>query len=527
MDRGGDPGARPRGGAKVKLRIGVWALGLYLFLGFAVLWPLAAVIRRGLGPGLARALADPYYWGRFLWSLEYGLLASLLVIALALPLAYALRYRFPGRALLVALLGVPFVMPTIVVAAGFLALVGPRGLLGVDLSGTVFVLVWASVFYNLGMAARILHGLLARTGEGLEAAARTLGATPFRAFRRVTLPLLWPGILAAGGLTFVYTFASFGVPLLLGGYRYATLEVEVYRLLAYQLDFAGASALVLWQAAVLALVSAGYLWAGGRIAGGLQPGEPRALAPGAARWLSALLWMGFFLVTAPLWALLLESLRGPEGFGLGNYLRLLSGGDGVPLGQALANTLRFSLGALLLAAPVGLAYALAAARGSRLADLAGLVPLFVSPVSLGVGYLLAYPRLRASALVLVLAYATLAYPLFARSVVPALRGLAPELLEAAATLGAGPFRRLLRVELPLVRPALLSGAALALASAIGEFGATMLLVRPEWTTLTIAIYQRLGRPGIANYGEAMAMSVLLAALSGLLFAAFAKGAELG
>ena len=508
--------------------MGLSALVLGLYLGTAVLWPLAAVIRRGLGPGFFETLSDPYYWGRLLWSLEYGLLASLLVVALALPLAYALRFRFPGRPALVALLGVPFVLPTIVVAAGFLALVGPRGALGVDLSGTVVVLVWAAVLYNLGMAARILHGLLARSGEALEAAARTLGASPLRAFLRVTLPLLWPGILAAGGLTFLYTFASFGVPLLLGGYRYATLEVEIYRLLAYELDFPRASALVLWQAAVLALVSTGYLWAGRRIAGGLLPGPPRPLPLGQAWALSVLLWTGFLAVVSPLLALFFVSLQTPSGIGLGNYLRLLAGGGGtVSFFEALWNTLRFSASALLLAAPVGLAYALVAARGSRFADLAGLVPLFLSPVSLGVGYLLAYPRLRASALVLVLAYATLAYPLFARSVVPALRGLAPELLEAAATLGAGPVRRLFRVELPLVRPALLAGASLAFASAIGEFGATLLLVRPEWTTLTVAIYERLSRPGLANYGEAMAMSVLLAALSGLLFFAFAKGAELG
>ncbi len=527
MDRGGDSGQIPSGGEKVKLRTGPWALVLYLFLGFAVLWPLAAVFRRGLGPGLVQALADTYYWGRFLWSLEYGLLASLLVIALAMPLVYALRYRFPGRALFVALLGVPFVMPTIVVAAGFLALVGPRGLLGVNLEGTVTVLVWASLFYNLGMAARILHGLLARSGGDLEAAARTLGASPWRAFLRVTLPLLGPGILAAGGLTFVYTFASFGVPLLLGGYRYATLEVEIYRLLAYELDFSGASALVLWQVAVLALVSGGYLWAGRRLTGGLAPGALAPLPPRQARALAAVLWGGLLVVAAPMLALALESLQTPTGPGFGNYLRLLTGDDGVGLSAAIWNTLRFSVGALLLAAPVGLVYALAAARGSRAADLAGLLPLFVSPVSLGVGYLLAYPKLRASAFILVLAYATLAYPLFARSVIPALRGLAPELLEAAATLGAGPWRRLFRVELPLVRPALLSGAALALASAVGEFGATMLLVRPEWTTLTIAIYQRLGRPGLANYGEAMAMSMLLAVVAGLLFFAFARGAELG
>jgi len=164
-----------------------------LFLLGALLYPLSRVAALGAGPGFFEVLADPYYWGRLLWSLEYGLVSAAAVLLLAVPLAYGLGYAFPGRAAWVALAGVPFVLPTLVVAAGFLALVGPRGLLGVNLVGTPIVLVWASVFYNLGFAARILHGLLARAGQELEAAARTLGAGPFRAFLRVTLPVLAPG----------------------------------------------------------------------------------------------------------------------------------------------------------------------------------------------------------------------------------------------------------------------------------------------------------------------------------------------
>jgi len=507
------------------------ALALFLlFLLGALLYPLARVFALGAGPGFFQVLSDPYYWGRLLWSLEYGLISATVVVLLAVPVAYGLGYAFPGRALWVAFAGVPFVLPTIVVAAGFLALVGPRGLLGVNLVGTPFVLVWASVFYNLGFAARILHGLLARAGGELEAAARTLGAGPFRAFLRVTLPVLLPGILAAGGLTFLYTFASFGVPLLLGGYRYATLEVEIYRLLAYELDFPRASALVLWQVLVLALVSLGYLWAARRMAGELAPGAPRPLSGPGRVLLAGLLWGGLFLLLLPALALLAASFQGPEGWGFGNYLRLLRAEESYfapSLGMALKNTLLFATASLLLALPAGLFYALSARRGGFSVELLGLLPLFVSPVSLGVGYLLAYPVLRAHAFILILAYATLGYPLFARALLPALRGLSEELLGAAATLGAGPWRRLLRVELPLVRPALLAGAALALASAIGEFGATMLLVRPEWATLTVAIYERLAKPGLANYGEAMAMSVVLMAASGLLFFAFARGSELG
>ena len=89
----------------------------------------------------------------------------------------------------------------------------------------------------------------------------------------------------------------------------------------------------------------------------------------------------------------------------------------------------------------------------------------------------------------------------ARALLPALRGLPPSLLQAARVLGAGPFRAFLRVELPLLLPALSSGTALALAALLGEFGASLVLWRPEWTTLALAIYERLGRPGEGPFRE--------------------------
>jgi thiamine transport system permease protein len=79
------------------------------------------------------------------------------------------------------------------------------------------------------------------------------------------------------------------------------------------------------------------------------------------------------------------------------------------------------------------------------------------------------------------------------------------------------------VELPLLLPALASGSALALAAILGEFGASLVLWRPEWTTLTLAIYERLGRPGEGPYREALALAALLALLSGLLFYLLDRG----
>ncbi|WP_347240353.1 ABC transporter permease subunit [Thermus sp.] len=475
---------------------------LLLFLGFALLYPLGRVLALGLGEGLLRALGNPYYWERYLFSLEYGLLSALLTLALALPLAFLFRRRFPFREAFLALSTLAFVLPTPVVALGFLALLGPRGVLGVDLYGTLALLLLAAVFYNLGLALRILLPV-AMGLEGPLQAARVLGASPFRALLRVGLPLLLPALGSAGLMVFLYAFSAFGVPLLLGG-RYATLEVEVYTLLAQRLAFAEASGLMLLELLTLGLAAWLYL----RLPA--YPLRPSGLLPSRRPWALALGLGAFFLLFyAPLFALLGEV----RPWALAQAWR---SEDFTPLPLALGNSLRFTLLAFLLALPLGVAYGVAARRSPGW-DLLGLLPLMVSPVAVGLGYLLAYPGLRGSLLLLLAAYALLAYPLLARVLLPALRTLPPSLWEAARVLGATSFRAFLRVELPLLLPALASGTALALSALLGEFGASLVLWRPEWTTLTLAIYERLGRPGEGPFREAVALAAVLALLSALLF----------
>jgi thiamine transport system permease protein len=174
----------------------------------------------------------------------------------------------------------------------------------------------------------------------------------------------------------------------------------------------------------------------------------------------------------------------------------------------------FSLLALAPAVLLGSLHAVSAwLTRSRALDLLSLVPLMVSPVSLGVGYLLLYPRLRAELPLLIGAYVLLAAPLVTRSLLPALRALPGSLTGAARTLGSGQVRAWRTVVLPAVRPALLGGAALALATVLGEFAATLVLTRPDWATLSIGIAERLGRPGSRNLGEACALATVLMGLS--------------
>jgi thiamine transport system permease protein len=342
---------------------------LLLFLGFALFYPLWRILLLGVGEGFAQTLGNPYYLGRYLFSLQYGLLSALLTLLLALPLAFLFRRRFPFREALLAWSTLPFVLPTPVVALGFMALLGPRGVLGVDLYGTLALLLLAAVFYNLGLALRILLPVALRL-EGPLRAARVLGASPFRAFLRVGLPLLLPALGSAGLLIFIYAFSAFGVPLLLGGGRYATLEVEVYTLLAHRLAFPEASALMLLQFLTLGLAAFLYL----RIPS--YPLPPGGLLPSGRPWALTLgLFLLFLLLFAPLLALFLE-------MDLRALARAWASEDFTPLPLALGNSLRFAFLAFLLALPLGVAYGVAARKRGAL-DLLGLFPLMVSPVAVG------------------------------------------------------------------------------------------------------------------------------------------------
>jgi thiamine transport system permease protein len=114
---------------------------------------------------------------------------------------------------------------------------------------------------------------------------------------------------------------------------------------------------------------------------------------------------------------------------------------------------------------------------------------------------------------IVFAHALVALPFVVRNVLPALQAIRPTLREAAALLGASPFRVFVEVDLPIVWRALVVGAIFAFTVSMGEFGATSMIARPELPTIPIAIYRFLSRPGALNYGQALAMSTILMAVS--------------
>ena len=224
-----------------------------LFLAVFFVWPVAAIIGRGLSvSGVRDVLTDPGLRQVAWFTLWQAVVSTVLTLVLGLLPAYVLaRYRFPGRAVVLALVTVPFVLPTVVVGTAFLAL------LPSSMDQSVAAILIAHVYFNLAVVIRTVGTLWAQLDPRLEDAARTLGGSPFRVLRTVTLPLLRPALLAAASIVFLFTFTSYGVIRVLGGPRHSTLEVEIWRITTQSLDLRTAAALALTQ---LLAVAALLLW---------------------------------------------------------------------------------------------------------------------------------------------------------------------------------------------------------------------------------------------------------------------------
>jgi len=502
------------------------------FLALALLVPLGAVVARGIGLEPWRTAAelamDPYLRERLLRTFVQASLSTVLTVALGLPgaLAFA-RWSFPGKRVMRALFTVPFVMPSVVAGAGFLALAGPGGALGVDLTNTLALIVAAHVFYNHAVVVRLVGGFLESAAPHLRDAAATLGAGPLRTTLRVTIPLAAPAILAAAALVFVFCFTSFGVILILApGGGWDTLEVEIYRAVARLLRLDVAAALALLQLVIVMTAAGIYTTLQARVAVPLGSAGPLPRPGRRGRWiLLATLAPPTLLTAAPLAALALRTVLPPGAEGVSwigwKAAFAPTGLFGVVTAwEAAWNSLRFAAASGLIATVTGSAFAFAVVRGGwKVLDRASLLPLATSAVTLGLGLLLAWPALSGTFAGLALAHALIGTPFVARAVLPSLRGIPASRSAAAAVAGAGPWRRLLRVDLPALTPALIGGAGFAMAVSLGEFGAALVLTRPELATLPVAIYQRLSRPGSENYAAALVLAMLLMGLTALVMAA--------
>ncbi|MBK9180431.1 MAG: iron ABC transporter permease [Acidimicrobiales bacterium] len=508
-------------------------------------WPVAAILREGLWTGgrldlaaFGDVVADPYLRHVAWFTLGQAVLSTVLTLVVALPGAYVLaRYRFAGRSVVRALVTVPFVLPTVVVGTAFLAVLGPGGPLGsLGLRGTVWAILIAHVFFNYAVVVRTVGGLWAHLDPAVEDAARTLGAGPLRLFRQITLPLLAPAIAAAGSIVFLFTFTTFGVVLVLGGPRTTTLDVEIWRQTTQLLDLRVAAVLAVLQLVAVAavLVVQNHLVRRRTVRLRLRPEAVvarRPTTPWARALVAANLALMAVLLGAPLAVLVERSVSTPSGYGLAWYrdlgVRAPTSTLFVPPAEAIRNSLAFAVLATVLAVTVGGCAAVVVARRRGLAsqglEAFVLLPLGTSAVIVGFGFLVALDTppldLRSRPILIPIAHALVGIPFVVRLLVPVIEAIDHRLREAATVLGAPPRRVWREIDLPLTARTGLVAAGFAAAVSLGEFGATAFIARPDTPTVPVAIVRLLGRPGPANVGQAMALSVILMALTAVVILA--------
>jgi iron(III) transport system permease protein len=525
-----------------------------LLLFWLVGYPLVLTLAEALGAPrwtldhVLEFARRPAEWSALWASLWISVATVVLAAAIGVPLAFVFeRNEFPGRGLLGTLVALPVALPPLIGVLAFLFLYGESGFVsrGVQalfhlaeppwrLSGPgAILLVHAySMYVYFYMFTRA--GLARLDGSLLEAAA-SLGAGRARVARTVMLPLLAPALSAAALLTFMTSLASFSAPYVFGG----SFRVMTTQIVASKLN--GDTSLAMVETVTLALVGLAGLWLlrraeGARPAtGGVRGIAPRRRELGARRrWAATAAGWGLTLfLLAPHATLLLVSLVPrntwttealPPVLSFGNYRSLFSEAQRL---TPIVNSLWMASAATALAILLGFGAAyLATRRRDRWATaIEGLVaapwalPGTVFAVALAAAFSVNAPWagrfvLVGTAAILPLGYLVRSLPLTGRAAFAGLRQMDPALEEAAASLGASRGRRLYRIVLPQVRPAIAAGASLAFLAALGDFVVSIVLYTYDTRPISIEILSSLR---IQEIGAAAAYGVLLTTLSAAAF----------
>ena len=536
-------------------RSGVAAGVLTLLLAWVVIYPIlivaiAAADKTAVGAFLTR----PGEWAALWASVWISLVSVVLAAAIGVPLAFLFEwFDFPGRKTLGALIALPVVLPPLVGVIAFLFLYGESGFIARAIQAALH-LEHAPWRLQGAVAILLVHAYsmyvyfylftragLAKLDVSMLEAAQALGADRRETLWRVIVPLLRPSLVGAAMLTFMTALGSFSAPYIFGGgFRVMTTQIVATKL-------NGDLPLAMVETVALAIVAVAGLVILRRTEGddilvalgkGIAP-RPRPIRRPSVRWLAAGAGWGLaVLLLLPHLTLAVVSLVPygawtteilPPVINFENYRRLFSE----------AERLRPLLNSLWMAAvSTAVAVALALAGGwlvvrrrvalrrviEGLLALPWALPGTVFAIALAITFSVHAPlQLRVvlvgTAAILPLAYLVRGLPLTGRGILAAYRQLDPSLEEAAASLGAGRWRTLTRVTLPLLKPGLAAGASLAFVAALGDIVASIVLYTYETRPVSIEILSSLR---LAETGVAAAFGVVLMVASAIVLGVGAR-----
>lgn len=508
-------------------RLLLWATPV-LFVLVLFYWPLSKIVSIGLSGDWLGIYLEPKVASAIWFTIWQAAASTLICLAIGIPGAYILyRKKFFGQKFVRALITVPLVLPTIVVAISFS---------NFKFIPEVPLILIAHVFVNYSLIVRTVGGVWTTMDNETEEAAELAGAGRLRTLISITLPQLKPAIISASALVFLFCSSSYGIILILGGGLVHSVETEIASAALTYLDLPKASALALMQTAitVVAFVISENL---AKHPIGIEQVSESTRKPAIDRRdLPAVLVTGLVvigLVAIPLVLVLAKAFTTEGGFGLDNFINLAGRGDrdllNISVGQATLNTLRNVAIAASLAVGLGalVSYLLSRTNRSRKAlisnralDILFLLPIGISSVVLGFGYLVTFGDgplpIRASWLVVPLVQSLMALPLVIRLIYPALISIGSDHREAASLAGANARQTWWHIEAGIIRNVILTAVGFAFIASIGEFGASSLLAFGDQATLPTVLYALISRPGATNFGMAMAVCAILIALTFIL-----------
>ena len=506
-------------------------------------WPglVAAAVVAALTLGTLGAVAlraegwgglGPADWAAVRFTVLQAGLSALISVALAVPVARALaRRRFRGRAILVTLLGAPFILPVIVAVLGLLAVFGRNGMISVAFGWLglppvqiygLHGVVLAHVFFNLPLATRlILHGWLAVPAERFRLAA-SLGFGARDVARYLERPMLREVLPGAFMVIFVICTTSFAVALALGGGPKATtVELAIYQAFRFDFDLGKAALLALMQFAICAAAAMAMLWV--RLpqpsAAGLDRMVRRWDARGRTLWVTDVGWIALVaaFLLLPLWMIVLRGLPGlmalPASVFHAAIRSCLVAAASATLAIALTLPLAFAIQGLRRRAML-----------SGGLEITGYLAIAASPLVIGTGlFIVLFPFVDPAMLALpvtALVNAVMSLPFALRALAPAVAQIETQFGRLADSLGMHGWARFWHLHLPRLRRPLGFAAGLAAALSMGDLGVIALFADPDRATLPLQVYRLMAA---YRMDQAAGAALLLLALALAAFWIFDRG----
>lgn len=481
----------------------------------------------------ANLFTKPYYYGALINSAILSAAATCGALVLGVPLAYIVtRFNIPGKILVRAAIVLTFVAPPFIGAYSWILLLGNNGVLRAALAklsiGLPTIYGWTGLILVLSLQGMpfvflLTSAALKTVDQSVEDAAINLGRRPFNALRTAILPLLAPGISTGALLVFVTAFSDFGTPAIIGQ------NLRVFPRLIYSefinetagADYTLASAL----AVVLLAVSIGALliqraYARRRSYGANTVNPLRGRAISGGKWLlaTAFVYGVVLFASLPLLTVIVTSFLKTQRSVVIPEFTLEAYARAPRLWSSLLNTLTYTTLATVICVIIGCIVGyIVARRKSRigtLIDLASMTPYAVAGVVFGIAFSISFGSrpflLAGTASILVLAYVIRRLPYSIRSVSGMLAQTGTDAEEASINLGVPPAATFWRITIPMIYPAILSGALLTWATVIREFNATIILYGPRTTTMTVEVFRQVQA---GNFGDASVIGTALIVIS--------------